>query len=188
MKFYSQKNTRWRWQKLGTCRVNLGQAGCFVVSLANLADTKLKHPRTGEMAEANPSLVDWVATNKHLYVAGCLVHSKRFAELLDLEYNGKVFRRPSYPCIAETDHYRKQGYPQHFFIMYPDGEIIDPLDYFPKKKPNKYHIVSYRLFKHKTKCTDKEIKKYKDKIKEHQEKLEYEQKKVEEYKNKLKQC
>jgi len=151
MKYYSQKSPRWRWQKLGRCKQNIGQVGCFVTSLANLADTKLRTPR-GMIVEAHPGIVDWVATVKGLYVRRCLVNSKKFAKLLGLEYNGRSKKRPNYPCIAETDHYRRYGVPQHFFVIFPDGDIIDPLDYFPKKKPNKYRIVSYRLFKNTSVC------------------------------------
>ena len=177
MKYYSQKNPRWRWQKLGTCKQNIGQVGCFVTSLANLADTEIVDPR-GIKREANPSIVDWVATVKKLYTGGCLVVSKKFAKLLKLEYHGKAYKRPSYPCIMETNYYRKYGVPQHFCVIFPDGDIIDPLDLFPKKKANKYahHIVSYRLFKNpnyqdcesikiKIKLLEKKLKRLKKELK-----------------------
>ena len=189
-KFYSQKNPRYRWQKLGRCRQNIGQVGCFVTSLANLADTQLPHPKTGKMVEAHPGIVDWTATLKRLYSNGCMVNSPLFAELLDLEYNGKSKHQPDYDCIAETDYYRNVGFRQHFFIVLKNGDIIDPLDgtisngWQAKPKPNKYkyRMVSYRLFRNTTqKCTPEEIKKIKDKIKKYKTKLNH-------YEDKLKDC
>jgi hypothetical protein len=64
-------------------------------------------------------------------------------------YNRSRVTSPDYPCIAETNYYAKNGYKQHFFIHLPDGNIIDPLDWIPRVKKNKYagHIVSYRWIK-----------------------------------------
>lgn len=170
MKQYSQKNLRWKWQKLGTCNTTIGKAGCFVTSLANLADTELKDPK-GKVREANPSIVDWVATVKGLYAHRCLVVSKTFAKLLNLEYKGKSSKKPSYPCIMETDHYAYCNICQHFCVSFPDGDIIDSLDWKPKKKKNPYNVVSYRLFRNKKNdCKDerKKVVKYERKLKEAQ--------------------
>jgi hypothetical protein len=48
------------------------------------------------------------------------------------------------PTIAETNHFSGQGFPQHFFVSLPNGQIIDPLD--GQQKVNPYNIVSYRQF------------------------------------------
>ena len=144
--WYSQKNPRWGSQQLGTCATSIAGAGCFITSLANLSRTELTDPK-GVVREAHPGIVDWVATTRGLYANGCLVRSKQFAEMLGLEYNGKSKHRPDYPCIAETDHYKNKGFRQHFFVIFPNGNIIDPLDKMPEEKPNPYHIVNYRLFK-----------------------------------------
>ncbi len=172
MENYSQKGW-YRWQKLGTCSVRIGTHGCFITSLANLADTSITNPR-GNVSVANPSIVDWKATTDGLYAKGCLVVSKAFAKMLGLEYNGRSTKQPKYNCIGETNYYNRQGIPQHFFVVFADGDILDPLDLFPKKKTNKYarHMVSYRLFRNtKNDCSEQL-----EKVQKYQEKLEDAQK------------
>ena len=174
MKKYSQRNIRWGWQRLGTCKVRIRQAGCFITALCNLADTKIKNPR-GRVVECHPGILDWRATVDGLYANGCLVVSKSFAKLLDLEYNGKSKTPPDYNCIAETDHYRRYGVPQHFFVYLTNGKIIDSLD--GKEKDNPYKIVSYRLFKNrkeddKCKILRAKVEKYEQKLKNAKKELE----------------
>lgn len=163
MKYYSQVNPLWVAQQLGTCKGwNIKNGGCFITSLAMLYSGNIKAPN-GKIVECTPSILDWIATVTNLYKDGCLVVQSSFAKLLNLEDNGKSTKAPTYPCIAETDHYKKIGISQHFFIHLPNGNIVDPLDgnaltlWKPKEKANPYKIVSYRLLKVKvndcTQCT-----------------------------------
>lgn len=158
---YSQKNLRWANQMLGTCRGwTIRTGGCKISCYAMLlGDHKVKNPK-GVKSEANPSLVDWLATVKKWYVRGCLTVDRVFCKGLGLEYNGRyTTKKPPYPCIAETNYYASKGISQHFFIYLPNGNIIDPLDWLPKEKENKYHrhMRSYRWIepyrKVEVKCT-----------------------------------
>lgn len=151
MKPYSQRNPRWSKQKLGTCNTTLGASGCKISCYCMIYDGKIKDPK-GNMVECHPGILDWLATVNKLYVSGCLTVDETFCKFLGLKFNGRTTNPPKYPCIAETDHYKKKyGIKQHFFVWFPDGMILDPLDgnilnkWTPKKKPNPYHIVSYRL-------------------------------------------
>jgi len=142
---YSQKNPRWMWQKLGTCKDTISKSGCKVTCFAMFLK-EIKNP-DGKMVEAHPGIVDWVATEEKLYTNGCLINDKIFCKYFGLEYVGNHTTAPKYPCIAETNHYQSKGVPQHFFIHLPNGNIIDPLDYIPREKKNQYKIVSYRWIK-----------------------------------------
>jgi lysozyme len=130
--YYSQKDPRWANEKLGTCNDTIGKSGCKVACLASFAGIT--------PSEANKRIP---------YQSGCLTEDVSAAKALGLEFNGRVTVKPSYECIAETDHYKPNGVPQHFFILLADGTIADPLDLDPKPKKNPYKIVSYRLFKRK---------------------------------------
>jgi hypothetical protein len=147
---YSQKNLKWSNQTLGTCNGwTIGKGGCKITCYGMLlGDHKIRDPK-GVKREANPSIVDWIATVKKWYFRGCLSVDSIFCKGLALVYNRSRVTSPDYPCIAETNYYVKNGYKQHFFIHLPDGNIIDPLDWIPRVKKNKYagHIVSYRWIK-----------------------------------------
>lgn len=133
--FYAQVDPKWKNTKLGTCSTTIGQSGCFMTSLANVA-WKL------------PSEVNELFKKNGAYVSGCLVSSDKAAALLNLTYGGKTTTKPSVVCIAETNYYASKGVPQHFFMWHPDGRIADPLDMNPdwQKNTKNYPIVSYRLF------------------------------------------
>ena len=130
MQHLFQTEPRWKNKKLGTCTDTIGQSGCFITSLAMLAD-KL------------PDEVNDILRDGGGYSNGCLVIADKAAELLGLEYNGKSFDRPDYDCIIETNYYAPKV-PQHFCVLTKDG-ILDPLG-----KNINYPIVSYRLFKGNT--------------------------------------
>ncbi|MFH2044405.1 MAG: hypothetical protein ABIK92_04590 [Pseudomonadota bacterium] len=143
MRAQSQKDNRWKNEKLGTCNDTIGASGCFITALSNLADK-------------TPSEVNKLFKEKGGYSNGCMVNSDKAKEILGLQYFGKsTLIDPMFVCIAETDHYKKQGVPQHFFNIRKDGKIIDPLDLKPYWKKNKYNIVSLRNFRAK----DEELEK-----------------------------
>ena len=134
MQIYSQKDPRWAHKKLGTCKDTIKQSGCKITCYAYYAN---KTPD-----EVNDIL------KKRGYVQGCLTVDSTASTILGIEYNGRTDKKPVYVCIAETNHYKNKGIPQHFFLYNPKtDEMADPLDYPCQWKPNKYKIVSYRLFK-----------------------------------------
>jgi len=163
MKHYSQKDPRWANQKLGTCNTTLRASGCFVTALAMQYGDRIKVPPTSRKwlesvatvyddgtVEATPAILDFIFTKEKLYSSGCNVVSTIMTKRLGLENSGRSGAQPPYQCIAETDNFKRFGVPQHFFVVLPDGRILDPLDppdSPPKKNP--YHIVSYRLIKTK---------------------------------------
>jgi hypothetical protein len=134
MKFYSQSDTRWGYYKLGTCNTTIKGGGCFIVCYAMLADK-------------TPAEVNTLFKNKGGYASGCLVVQSKCSAILGLEDNGRTTKKPNHICIAETNHYKSKGVPQHFYIWNPNGNIVDPLDKNPTWKKNPYNIVSYRLVK-----------------------------------------
>ncbi len=133
MTFYSQKDSRWSSYKYYGNN-SIGASGCFVVSLAMLD------------GRTPPEVAD-IIKNAGGFASGGLLISDVAASALGLEYNGKS-DKPDGVCIAETDHYKNQGYPQHFFVYLGNGLINDPLlDH--GETVNNYRIKSYRLFRPK---------------------------------------
>jgi len=131
----SQKNPAWKSIKLGTCNDTIGQSGCYITALGILADK-------------TPPEVNQILKDNGGYTNGCLVNAARAAELLGLEYNGITKEYQNEVCIAETDHYKSSGVPQHFFVwLGRASRIIDTLTGLEMDNP--YHIVSFRLFKPK---------------------------------------
>lgn len=136
MKNYSQNDPRWKNLRLGTSDTTFGKSGCFVTSLAMLADVE-------------PTKANELFKTSGVYRNGCLIGDpQKAADVLRIGYEGKG--DPTSPrgstCIAETNHYAPIT-KQHFFVWIGDGNIIDPID--GKKKLNNYKIVSFRLFRPK---------------------------------------
>ena len=127
---YLQTDNRWKNKKLGTCNDTIGKSGCFITCLAMLDG------RT-------PDVIDALLTANGGYADGCLVNPAPTALILGLTYDGKTTTKPDFSCVAETSYFAP-NYPQHFFIINPDGSQLDPLG-----KNIKYPIVSYRLFHEK---------------------------------------
>ena len=133
MAYYSQRDIRWKNKRLGICsKSTIGSAGCFITSLGNLIGER-------------PDKINDKLTKQGGYSNGCLLNSHKAAEILGIRYLGK-FYSPQGKCVAETDHYKSKGVPQHF-VVYRDGKMIDPLDRKPNWRRCFYNIVSYRIFK-----------------------------------------
>lgn len=147
MIFYSQKNPQWANVKLGTCADTIGKSGCKITCLASFCGR-------------NPFEVNVLIP----YVNGCLTNDETAAKALGLYFGGKSTTKPDHDCIAETNHYKSKGVPQHFFILLADGTCVDPLDLDPKPKKNPYNIVSYRLFKPLEQPMNKDLVKAIEKI------------------------
>lgn len=135
-KFYSQKSYQ---DKLGTCKDTIASSGCLITSCCNL------FPRLIYFKKTPPELNEYCKKNG-LYSNGCLLNFAALANKLKMTYI-KTSTKPKTTCIAETDHYKAKGVPQHFFMWKSDGTIIDPLDKNPDWKKNPYRIISYRVFK-----------------------------------------
>ena len=131
---FSQKSYK---TKLGTCNQTIAQVGCLLTSCTNL------FPRLIDFKMTPPELNTFCVKNG-LYSNGCMLNLAGLAKKFNLIY--KKDTKSKVCCIAETDHWKSKGVPQHFFLWKPDGTIIDPLDAKPDWKKNPYKIVSYRIF------------------------------------------
>jgi hypothetical protein len=128
--FYSQKSYP---QKLGTCNTTIRENGCYLTSIANLA---------GE----DPLVLNELFIKKGVYANGCDIVGSKAASVLGMTYE-KTITPPEVVCICETDHYKKVGVPQHFFLYDPNKFMrVDPLDLKPDWELNTYKIISYRIF------------------------------------------
>jgi len=135
----SQKDPLWKNEMLGTCKYEtIGSAGCKIVCFSMACGLTPK--------EVNEKIT---------YSSGCLTVDSRNAKELGLKYNGRTTTKPKITCIAETNHYKNSGYPQHFYVIRPDGMIADPLDYPCYWKKNPYNVVSYRLIEFKEATMEK---------------------------------
>lgn len=140
MGYYSQKDPDWEKKRLGTCAFTIGGYGCFITSSVNLA--KKLESRDKDPVELN----DWLVKNKG-YANGCLLIPAKAGEYLKMKYKGSFKQPQGRYCIAETDHYKGKGVPQHFILLDTKKNVrIDPLDLDPSWEKNNYRIVSYRVF------------------------------------------
>jgi len=141
---YCQRDPRWNNERLGNGNTTIGSHGCFLTSLAMM----VKQTPTA----INKSLKKYGGFYKDLII------SKKAAEILGLEYNGKEYnisKMPQYsPSIKEVTMARSQ----HFVlrIIEKDNQVaskygtlmVDPWT-GSYQKINYYPFKSYRLFKKK---------------------------------------
>lgn len=115
---YSQKSYK---DKLGTCSETIATSGCLLTSCTNL------FPRLIDFS-MNPKELNAYCKKNGLYFNGCMLNSDGLAKKFKLTYT-KTTKKSKITCIAETDHYKASGFPQHFFMYDPKTDmIIDPLD------------------------------------------------------------
>lgn len=124
----SQTEAQWKDKKLGFSNLTIGQAGCVVTSIGNM--TSLHPDYVNDQLKA------------HGGFQGAAVVWNVAANLWNLQYNYNTDHADKYPCIAVTDHYKRIGYPTHFFLMISPDYIIDPLNGQTEKNP--YNIIGYR--------------------------------------------
>lgn len=136
--YYSQHTHGYKSIKLGTCTDSLWSSSCFLTSFCNLG-------KELEWFDYTPVAMNKIFIQNKLFSNGCMLVCPAVATYFKKTYQ-KLTEDPLEICIAETDHYKSNGFPQHFFV-FEKGMILDPLDTDPKWKKNTYHIVSYRLFK-----------------------------------------
>jgi hypothetical protein len=121
----------WGAVRLGNSTDTIRQSGCAITCLAMLS-------------EMPPDEVNDLLLTKGGYIQGCLVAWDKASKILGLTYKANRKTPDASPTIAETRHYASKGVPQHFFLVFSDNTIIDPLDNMPRRKPNIYEIVGYR--------------------------------------------
>lgn len=109
----------------------MGKYGCLITSI-------------GMIVEKRPDEVNDTLTRNNCFSAGGELYCDQAAKVFGRTYE-RTTEQPEIICVAETDHFIKEGYPQHFFVFLTGKNIADPLD--GKIKINPYHIVSYRIFK-----------------------------------------
>lgn len=136
MKNYSQKDKRWAKLLIGSTNLSMKYFGCFVVALS-IIDGR------------TPAEVLNILNRNNAFNSNGMLISEVAAKALGLSYDGYTTQPQKMDCIAETDHFKKDGFEQHFFVLLKSGKIIDPLD--GRTKDNPYNIVSYRLFSKKPK-------------------------------------
>lgn len=124
--------------KLGTGDSTIAKSGCYLTSICNLASLN--------GVQIDPPTLNQKLIDQGGYANGDEMISNVAASLVGATYELSHDTQPSFACIAETDSNANIGIPQHFFVLLPDGQIIDPLDHDPQPKANNYHIVSYRIF------------------------------------------
>jgi len=161
MEHYSQRDPRWKNEKMGTSNYTIGSQGCFISSL-------------GMLAYKTPHEVNDIMTKKGGYANGCLVKSIKASQILGLRFDytqanplGKTKTKPNFICIAETHDYDRPSTSykeQHFFVFAPKGTvsevadlILDPLNTHTVWEQNKYRIVSYRMFHENVPIPDTEM-------------------------------
>lgn len=132
MQYFSQLNPKWANDTYYN-GFTFKSYGCLVCSLAMLCDIE-------------PPEVARILRDNGCFTSSGMLISDQAANALGLEYNGiSSYQKPDYPCVAETLYYDKVSTPapeQHFFVIFPDGQIWDPLG-----TNINYPIKSYRLFK-----------------------------------------
>lgn len=155
--FYTQKGNT---AKLGTCSDTIEKSGCFITAIANFM--KFENSKTGY----TPTELNDICKREGFYTNGCMLNAAALADYLGYEYS-KQSTDPNCICIAETNAFKVQGVPQHFFLFNPmANRKVDSLDANPQWKDNYYNIVSYRVFKLKSKETMATTEKLKKALKE----------------------
>lgn len=139
MKYYSQRNPRWSWKKVGFGSQTIWSVGCFTTCLAMMCG---KRPD-----EVNEIL------KKNGGFTGNLINSKQAAKALGLRYLGKetdINKMPNWDISIKEVNFNRTGtkFSQHFVIrLVKDGKriIVDP--WGGVERPlNFYPFKSYRLF------------------------------------------
>lgn len=133
-KFYSQKSYP---QYLGNSKTSIASSGCLLTSIANktVYDEQPKDP-----LEINELAIKCGA------FSGASLICPTIAKALEYIYEKRMGFYDGV-SVCETDHYKKVGFPQHFFLYNSKTKKrIDPLDLSPEWEPNTYNIVSFRVF------------------------------------------
>jgi len=129
---YSQRDKKWRKNRLGTCKDTIGNSGCLITIFAVLFDK-------------TPLEINNLLLLNGGYFGGCLVNWNVCSKILGFEYLGSGKSEPVYyPCIAEV----KFGSRSHFILMYDSLLFFDPWYGDAEALNNRYgKILSYRYIR-----------------------------------------
>lgn len=132
MMYYSQLDPAWKFKKLPNSNLTVGDYGCYLCSMATLAQRNTP----GNLL---------VPSN--YFAPGGLIITSPLATFLGMFYVGSSTVAPKGWCIGRTDKYAGLGFPTHFLPVNVDtNEMIDPLKYPAKVEPLTYKINQYRIF------------------------------------------
>lgn len=125
---FSQRDSRWSNKRIGSSARSIGAWGCAVTCLAIL--TGKTPAEIADTMQANGGFVN-----------GGDVSWYKAVELFGLVLDKDRTKQHFTPCIAATNKFAP-SYPNHFFVLLENNQIIDPLD--GQLKTNPYNIVGYR--------------------------------------------
>lgn len=129
---WSQHSKEYGSDFLPGSKLTIWDYGCYLCSICSLANTK-----------DNPAII--AKKYKSSFKNGEVI-SKVLAINLGLKYLGVSKTQPKDKiCIGVTNHYKKVGFPTHFFLMFNDFQA-DPLDEKTQWRERTYDCFEYRLF------------------------------------------
>ena len=141
---YSQRDLKWMNIKLWWSKIyTIWTSWCFLTSLAMLS------------WKYNPKQLNILWIEEWGFTKWWFIISKKISKICWLEVltnkwwlNWNIQDKTN-PCIGITDHFKKQGVLTHFFVLLPNGNIIDPWSIKPREEWNKYkdEMIWYRHFK-----------------------------------------
>lgn len=140
---FSQRDKRWASKNMaGIKGLTFEKFACLLCSIAMLDG------RTPDILNdlfiKNDIFTDGYAVHTSTKSDDDLIDNVKAAKLLGFTHKYSKINLGVYPCIAETDHFKKLGYPKHFFIMIDGCHRVDPLDLNPIPEGNDYKIISWR--------------------------------------------
>ncbi len=129
---YWQKDPQWKDLTIGDTKLTLEKYGCYICAIAF-------------MKGQSPDVVLEILNRNHCFTISGKLDNYQAAKALGMTYNYMTVN-PDHACVVETNQFKGNGYPQHFFVWLNDGEgnIMDPLDGEIKKC--QYNMVSYRIW------------------------------------------
>jgi hypothetical protein len=120
--------------------MTMSKSGCLITCECAIADI-LPDAGLELLKKANAINLE----GSLIHPEGSLIHPTD-AKALNLDYFGIVTKNPNKQCVCETNKYKDEGYPQHFYVQLNNGMIMDPLT--GTVSTNKYlnTTVSFRLY------------------------------------------
>lgn len=121
-KRYSQRDWRWRWRRLGTCRTTFGKSGCIITCLAMIR-------------KKTPIWINTYLRDRGGYARGCLVRWNKLG-VIGLKFDKMVTKRPKRACIAKVWTKKRTA---HFIVLYKNNKMVDP--WTGKRTKLKYRLA-----------------------------------------------
>ena len=131
MQYFSQLNPSWKNKNLPNCsgNITIGNYGCLLTCLANIV-------------QKQPDIL--ASENSDCFNSQGFMNMDKLADRLGYKIvkteiqEGSPLPVKDKPYIARTSWFADKGYPTHFFIVLPNGNIIDPASNFNPKSENRY--------------------------------------------------